>query len=424
MKVVSVIGNDVIMDLDIPSEITFPVLTKSPNIDLTVDRKATLDFTNSTYPGGVITNTTDPAANGQQIYTGEVVSSDTTVNPAVATISVNFTNTITINDIPFGELVDANGNPTGINTPATQLADLDILEGTIILAGNTYADQLTMYNSASDNQRNELTGKYWILSAKQSDTIDNNLKTVRGIHIFMVADTTTNTSEYIDKPIFEYFAKYTQKDFYKQNSYTNSAIEGIALKTLQYLDANNLGALVFFPEFLANYYYNIGDTKGFTFNANMLRKDIESMVKELGFQQLVRDNTYNQDTISALEKVLADSAEYYKGLGFIGSYSTTSLPFRKQLESDILDKIIKGLELKYQVLLEAKKAEITITEQIGAVIDNQVQTQKATVAIGDTSSKPLTSQLTPAIQSPVASMPIPAAPQVVEKPKPNKPRRE
>ncbi|MCL2567317.1 MAG: hypothetical protein FWE18_04410 [Alphaproteobacteria bacterium] len=264
-------------------------------------------------------------------------------------------------------VLDENGDEVMITIPATQVKNLDILEGVVILAGNSFSLQETMYNSADTEQTNEESGKYWILSAKQSDSISETLKTVHGIHIFMTAETTSSTGASIDKPIFEYFAPYTQDNFYKQNSFGNSSIAGISLKTLQYLDANNLGALVYFPEFQANYYYNVGDTKGFTFNANMLRKDLESVIKEEGFKVLMRDNTYNQDTISALEKVLADTAEYYKGQNKIGSYATASIPFKKQLENDILAKTIKGLSLSYQVLLEAKKAEITIKEQLTAV---------------------------------------------------------
>ena len=279
---------------------------------------------------------------------------------------------VTISATGKVKIINKTKNSISGVIPATQLKDLDIVEGIVILAGNTYEEQIKMYKSASESQKEENTGKFWVLSIEEESEVVDELKAVRGIHLMMVGESSGLVPELIDKSVFDFYAPYTQKDYYRQNSFINSAVQGIKLKTLQGLKKDNVGALVWWEEFSENNYYNICDTKGYTFNANILRKDLETKIKEAGLKQLKTDNAYNQDLISMLEKIIGDVAQSFKNKGLVGSFRTGSLAFKKQAEVDIKNKLIKGFELTYQVLLEAIEIEVEINEQLVEVENSEL----------------------------------------------------
>ncbi|MDR2008801.1 MAG: hypothetical protein LBQ34_07535 [Alphaproteobacteria bacterium] len=154
MHVVSINGNDVILDLNIPSTITLPIATlntgvivgnfadvDSSGIFTTTNGKATLVL------NGIAQDTTNPS-------TAEIVAVDD-VNKT-ATLNITYTNTISIEDLTFGELVDANGDSITNNKPLASPKTKAMEKYTaVIIDGNT------------------ITSPYEILSIYLSRTVAN-----------------------------------------------------------------------------------------------------------------------------------------------------------------------------------------------------------------------------------------------------------
>jgi hypothetical protein len=231
---------------------------------------------------------------------------------------------------------------------------INIEEGNIILAGLEVAEQLAIYKSLSALQKKD---KYFYVSYTTQDTLVDEFKGSRDIHAMLLDGQNA-------EPVFEYFAPYTKDGYYKQNNFMNSNLVGMRLESLNYLKENNLGALVHFPEFSQNKFFNIGDSAGYNYNINMLRKDLEIKAKEYMFNALQMDNTYNQNTISTLELQLAKAADYYADLGLIKAYETSSVALSKQDINDIKNGVVKGYTLKYKAVTEMKELAVGIQENI------------------------------------------------------------
>lgn|GEM_PF-6923592 len=94
MRVLSVNGNDVILDLNVPSSITLNIISS----------QSTIVVGNFAYIGA---NTVDGAT--QQVstdpFTAEIISIDSTTTPRTATLSIAYTDNISIDNVGFGEKI-------------------------------------------------------------------------------------------------------------------------------------------------------------------------------------------------------------------------------------------------------------------------------------------------------------------------------
>ncbi|MGV3278033.1 hypothetical protein ACFX5K_00090 [Rickettsiales bacterium LUAb2] len=271
-------------------------------------------------------------------------------------IIANITDAMTKNFIQIW-FTNSGTSLTIYNVPSDyDISAITIDEKNILLAGYPLDNQKTIYNSLTTDYK---TSKNIYFAIEKADDI-SFAANARNIFVLLVEGADYNKYNYI----FEYFAPYTQNDYYKQNSFLSSSIAGVKLNSLDFLKQNNIGALVYFPEFNQNNYFNIGDKAGYNFNLDILKDDLSTSIKENMFNSLKQNNKYTQSNISTLEFCMKKAGDYYKSLNLINSFTTSSTSYAQQLETDIKNGIVKGFNLQYQIISEVKEADVILQEAI------------------------------------------------------------
>lgn len=221
----------------------------------------------------------------------------------------------------------------------------------IILVGLPTAEQLTIYNKlAADVKAN----KNIFFSIELNTKLENYPK---GRNTFFYLDGNPHS-------FFAYFAPYSQAKYYTSNNYKTSSFQGVKLESLDYVLLNNIGALVYFPEFKESKYINIKDSAGFNYNLDVLKDDLQADIKANLLTALSSNNLYNQSNILRLENVMAMTADKYVEINLISSFKTASLPLDRQTPADIKNNILRGLMIRYKVETEIEQVKVTIQEEV------------------------------------------------------------
>lgn len=246
----------------------------------------------------------------------------------------------------------SGGNKLTIVNTKNDISEIDSIEAkNLIFDGNDINQQLAYYKKLP-------------------------IELIKDKNLFFTVDNNTNLENYpksrdvffylkgSNNSIFEYFAPYTQDKYYAKNNYKTSNLQGNKLTSLDYILQNNIGALVYFPEFKESKYLNIKDATGFNYNLDVLKDDIESDIKANLLTALSSNNLYNQANILRLENVLASTLDTYIDLNLILKYSTASLPYSKQAQIDIKNDILRGLKANYTVESEIQRTQVNLTEEV------------------------------------------------------------